>query len=127
MSAGPQTPNHILQSCPTLDALRRQTWPSPVDAHRKLWGPVEIAADSGLGLTHRTEDLAWLRTQKKKKVGLVSVHCDWARRQVGSAISISVWQHVNESEQIGLGTFFFFFFFFFFFCLFVCLFGFVLN
>ena len=38
---GPQTPNHILQSCPTLDALRRQTWPSPVDAHSKLWGPVE--------------------------------------------------------------------------------------
>ena len=38
---GPQTPNHILQSCPTFDALRRQTWPSPVDAHRKLRGPVE--------------------------------------------------------------------------------------
>ena len=38
---GPQTPNHILQSCPTFDAPRRQTWPSPVDAHRKLWGPVE--------------------------------------------------------------------------------------
>ena len=38
---GPQTPNHILQSCPTFDTLRRQTWPSPVDAHRKLWGLVE--------------------------------------------------------------------------------------
>ena len=38
---GPQTPNHILLSYPTFDALRRQTWPSPVDAHRKLWGPVE--------------------------------------------------------------------------------------
>ena len=38
---GPQTPNHILQSCPTFDALRRQTWPSPVEAHRKLWGLVE--------------------------------------------------------------------------------------
>ena len=38
---GPQTPNHILQSYPTFDDLRRQTWPSPVDAHRKLWGPVE--------------------------------------------------------------------------------------
>ena len=38
---GPQTPNHILQSCPTFDDLRRQTWPSPVEAHRKLWGPVE--------------------------------------------------------------------------------------
>ena len=38
---GPQTPNHILQSCPTFDDLRRQTWPSPVEPHRKLWGPVE--------------------------------------------------------------------------------------
>ena len=38
---GPPTPNHILQSCPTFDDLRRQIWPSPVDAHRKLWGPVE--------------------------------------------------------------------------------------
>ena len=38
---GPQTPNHILQSCPTFDDLRRQTWPSPMEAHRKLWGPVE--------------------------------------------------------------------------------------
>ena len=38
---GPQPPNHILQSCPTFDALRCQTWPSPVEAHRKLWGPVE--------------------------------------------------------------------------------------
>ena len=38
---GPQTPNHILQSCPTFDALRYQTWPSLVEAHRKLWGLVE--------------------------------------------------------------------------------------
>ena len=40
---GPQTPNHILQSCPTFDSLRHQTWPSSVDSHmhRKLWGPVE--------------------------------------------------------------------------------------
>ena len=38
---GPQTPNHILQSCPTFDDLRRQTWSSLVEAHRKLWGPVE--------------------------------------------------------------------------------------
>ena len=36
-----QNSNHILQSCPTFDALRRQTWPSPVDALRKLWEPVE--------------------------------------------------------------------------------------
>ena len=35
---GPQTTNHILQSCPTFDDLRRQTWPSLVEAHRKLWG-----------------------------------------------------------------------------------------
>ena len=29
---GPQTPYHILQSCPTFNVLRRQTQPSPVDA-----------------------------------------------------------------------------------------------
>ena len=34
---GPQTPNHILQSCPTFNDLRRQAWPSPVGVHRKLW------------------------------------------------------------------------------------------
>ena len=38
---GPQTCNHILQSCPTSSTLRCQTWPSLVDAHRKLLGPVE--------------------------------------------------------------------------------------
>ena len=38
---GPESPNHILQSCPAVDALRRQTWSSPVDVHRKLWGLVE--------------------------------------------------------------------------------------
>ena len=51
MRQGPQTPNYILQSCPTFDDLRRQTWPSPVEAHRKLWGLVETlrqTADSAL-------------------------------------------------------------------------------
>ena len=33
-------------------------------------------------------------------VGPVSVYCDWVRWKVGSATSISVWQHVNLSEQI---------------------------
>ena len=37
----PRTPNHILQSCPNYNTLRHQTWPSPVDVHRKLWEPVE--------------------------------------------------------------------------------------
>ena len=65
---GPQTPNHILQSCPTFDDLRRQTWSSPVEAHRKLWGPVEtLRQTADFALTHRTEDLAWPGTQKKKK------------------------------------------------------------
>ena len=41
MRTGPETHNHILLSCPTFDALRHQTWPTPVDAHRKLWEPVE--------------------------------------------------------------------------------------
>ena len=52
---GPQTPNHIPQSCPAFDALRCQTWPSPADAHRKLWGPVETLWQTADLLT---EDLA---------------------------------------------------------------------
>ena len=32
-------------------------------------------------------------------VGPVSVYCDWVRWKVGSAASISVWQHVKLSEQ----------------------------
>ena len=33
-------------------------------------------------------------------VGPVSVYCDWVRWKVWSATSISVWQHVQLSEQI---------------------------
>ena len=35
-------------------------------------------------------------------VGPLSVYCDLARRKVGSATSISVWQHIKISEQIRL-------------------------
>ena len=35
---GPQTPNHILQSCPTFGDLRRQTWSSPVEAPQEALG-----------------------------------------------------------------------------------------
>ena len=37
----PQTLNHVLQSCSTIAALRCQMWPSLVDAHKTLWGPVK--------------------------------------------------------------------------------------
>ena len=33
-------------------------------------------------------------------VGPVRVYCDWVRWKVGSATSISVWEHLNLSEQI---------------------------
>ena len=33
-------------------------------------------------------------------VGPVSVYCDWVRWKVVSATSISVWQHIQLSEQI---------------------------
>ena len=36
-------------------------------------------------------------------VGRVSVYCDWVKWKVGSATSISVWQHVQLSEQIRPG------------------------
>ena len=34
-----QTPEHILQSCPSHNTLRQETWPYPVDLNEKLWGP----------------------------------------------------------------------------------------
>ena len=44
---GSQTPNCVLQSCPTLDTLRRHTWHSPVDAHKKLLGLVKTLRQTG--------------------------------------------------------------------------------
>ena len=35
---GPQPPNHILQSCPTFDDLKRQTWPSPCGGPQEALG-----------------------------------------------------------------------------------------
>ena len=64
---GPQTPNHILQSCLTLDIFETpdmaQSGGCPQEALGTGW---DTAADCGLRLTHRTEDLTWLGTQKKK-------------------------------------------------------------
>ena len=36
-----QTPEHILQSCPLYDNLRRATWPNGEDVQEKLWGAAE--------------------------------------------------------------------------------------
>ena len=38
--SGIQTPEHLLQSCPTFHALRQETWPCEVGLKEKLWGPV---------------------------------------------------------------------------------------
>ena len=58
-STGPQTPNHILRSCPTFDALWHRTWPSPVESHRKLWGLVKTL--------WQTAGLKWDKRQTNKK------------------------------------------------------------
>ena len=95
-----QTPNPILQSCPTFNALRyrRSAWhrssnpqphPAVLPHLRRLETPDmaqsggcpqealgtgwDTAADCGLCPTHQTEDLAWLGTQKKKKLTLLHV------------------------------------------------------
>ena len=51
--------------------------------------------------------LQWLHCQAPGIIGSalglvdpVSVYCDWVRYKVGSATSISVWQHVQWSMQI---------------------------
>ena len=50
--------------------------------------------------------LQWLPYQAPGVIGSalglvdsVSVYCDWVRWKVGSATSISVWQHVKLFEQ----------------------------
>ena len=37
----PQTPNHILQSCPLQSNLREHTWPEEEYVQGKLWGTFE--------------------------------------------------------------------------------------
>ena len=37
----PQTPEHILQTCPLFAELRQATWPEGMDFKEKLWGPAE--------------------------------------------------------------------------------------
>ena len=58
-SSNPQPHPAVL---PHLWRFRRQTWPSPVDAHRKLWGPAEtlrqtadFALLTGLKIYHGRE------------------------------------------------------------------------
>ena len=34
-----QTPEHIIQSCPSHNTLKQETWPYPVDLNEKRWGP----------------------------------------------------------------------------------------
>ena len=36
-----QTPQHVLQACPLLSALRTQTWPEETTLQQKLWGNTE--------------------------------------------------------------------------------------
>ena len=64
----PQTPSHILQSCPHLRHSETpdmaQSGGCPQEALGTSWDTV---ADCRLGLTHQTEDLAQPGAQKKKK------------------------------------------------------------
>ena len=43
---------------------------------------------------------AWRYRSALGLPGLVSVYCDWVRKQVWSATSISVWQRMQSFEQI---------------------------
>ena len=52
--------HHTLKSCPTFNALRGQSWPSPVDAlpHEAPRSGENTAANYGLCLTRPTDNLA---------------------------------------------------------------------
>ena len=41
MCSKEQTPDHILPTCPQLEAIRQQFWPQDTHLHTKLWGPVD--------------------------------------------------------------------------------------
>ena len=38
----PQTPEHVLMSCPLTEQLRRSTWPTETPLEEKLWGTKEV-------------------------------------------------------------------------------------
>ena len=57
-------------------------------------------SDLNIGTPVATLPGAWRYRSALGLVGPVSVYCDWVRWKIGSASSISVWQHVKLSEQI---------------------------
>ena len=86
-NTGPQTPNHILQSCPTFDALRGQTWPS-------RWRPTESFGD-------RLRHCGRLRT--------LSYSPDWRSSMAGNAeeekeSGARGRHHTQATEAVGLGV-----------------------
>ena len=59
-------PKLIVNLRPTFDSLRRQTWPSPVEAHREPWDPAKtlrLTADCVL----LTGFKSWYGRQEKQK------------------------------------------------------------
>ena len=42
----PQTPEHVLQTCPNLSRLRQKTWPSGKSLHSKLYGSHQELVDT---------------------------------------------------------------------------------
>ena len=54
---GTQTPEHILQMCPTYDHLRSQFWPERVDLREKLWGPAGCLRQTADFITATTLDV----------------------------------------------------------------------
>ena len=78
---GLQTPNHILQSCPTFDASRCQTWPSPVDGHRKLSGPVEtLPQTADFALLTRLKMAMNVEEEEESEVLTKSIKSVWRKR-----------------------------------------------
>ena len=42
----PQTPEHVLQTCPNFSSLRQKTWPSGTSLHSKLYGSHQELVDT---------------------------------------------------------------------------------
>ena len=84
-STGPETPNHILQSCPTFDTLRRQTWPSPMDAHRKLSGPFETVQQTA-DFALLTELKIWHGPERRRRRSIKSAFISALRQEITNAL-----------------------------------------
>ena len=73
-STDSQTGNHILQSCPLLEELRKKHWPGPTSTsvNQKLYGSLEDLRRTAAFVCETGLTIWWRRSRVSKKVRLLS-------------------------------------------------------